>query len=88
MTSKENKKDTQTPKRKNFVVGGYKGEVRKSRAVWNKVLSFPKTNQADTYVVKKVCAQIPPNQDALAAVARGERPDSDMKNQILYIKIL
>lgn len=73
---------------KNFFVGSQKGEIHKSKAVWSKILSVQPGNQVDTHIVRQICANIPPNQDALVAAARGEHASSYLKNQILYIKDL
>ncbi len=89
MVGRVNKKSNSTPKEKNFFVGAFKGEVRKVRSIYSKCLRAVPGNQTDRKMVsQQICGPIPPNQDALAAVARGERPDSDLKNQILYIKVV
>lgn len=73
---------------KNFFVGAFKGEVRKSRAVWNTILQHRPGNQVDTYIVRIVCSNIPPDQDARVAAANGEHSSNYMKNQILYIRVI
>jgi len=88
MIGKVNKKSIYTPKEKNFFVGAFKGEVQKVKAIYSKCLRTREGNQTDRKMIQEVCGPIPPNQDALAAVARGERPDSDLKNQILYIRVI
>lgn len=88
MIGKINIKSIYKPKEKNFFVGAFKGEVRKVRAIYNRALRINEGNQTDRKMIQEVCGPIPPNQDALAAVARGERPDSNLRNQILYIKII
>ena len=73
---------------RNFFVGSHKGEIRKSRAIWSKILRVTPGNQVDTYIVRAVCAPIPSDQEARVAAVRGEHPSSYMKNQILYVKII
>lgn len=73
---------------KNFFVGSHKGEIRKSRAIWSKILRVQPGNQVDTYLVRIVCANIPPDQDARVAAANGEHSSAYLKNQILYIKVI
>jgi len=86
MKSKINKNSTRIPKEFNFFVGDFKGEVRRARAVWSKCLKLADGNQVDSKMVKQICAPIPKNQDALVAIAKGERPEADLSTHILYIK--
>jgi hypothetical protein len=88
MVGRVNKKSIYTPKEKNFFVGAFKGEVRKVRAIYSKALRVSEGNQTDHKMILQVCGPIPYNQDALAAVARGERPDSDLKNQVLHVRVI
>lgn len=88
MVGKINIKSIYKPKEKNFFVGAFKGEVNKVKAIYSKALNAREGNQTDRKMIQEICGPIPPNQDALVAVARGERPDSNLQNQILVIRII
>jgi len=90
MYSKINKKSKRVPKDMNFYVGRVKGECRKVRALWNRVTLKPdsSTNQMHTDIIRKVCSPIPINQAAIAAEARGEKPERSHFNSIYMVKIL
>lgn len=88
MVGKINIKSIYKPKEKNFFVGAFKGEVRKVKAIYSKALNTHEGNQIDRKMIQEICGPIPHNQDALVAISRGERPDSDLRNQILYVKIV
>lgn len=75
MKTKKNHKHWRLTKRTkyNFFVGDVKGELKKLRGFYNRVIrnnSIPEN--IDIHVSRQICCPIPPNQEQLAAKARGE----------------
>jgi len=90
MYSKLNTKQGKRFAKRDFFVGHVKGEVKKVRALWNRANRRNRLNseQVDTTTLRKICCQIPFNQDILAAEARGEQPEYKHFNSVYMVKIL
>ena len=90
MYTKLNTKTRVKPTPSNFYVGQVKGEVKKVRALWNRTSRRNKINseQVDTTVLRKICSQIPFNQDKIAALARGEEPERSYLNSVYMVRVL
>jgi hypothetical protein len=73
----------------NFFFGEKKGELKKVKAVWNKIsnLRSIQNDQVHTTVVRRVCAPIPFNQAQLVAEINGEKLESTFSS-IYNVRIL
>jgi len=83
-------KDNKATGNKDFVVGQVKKEVKKVRAFANRTMRMPDqySNQSNSITTRRICAPIPPNQDALAAEARGEKEEKTYFDSILMVRVI
>ena len=81
-------------KKNQFIsVGGFKGEVKKVRALFNRTIRRPdytsqQVNQHKFPVHRDICCPIPLDQERQAMIARGEKMDTYFSNPILYVKVI
>lgn len=87
MYSKTHKKN----KNSFWHVGNVPNESKKLKALWNRVTNLTSRlnpNNISSITAKIICAPIPPDQDAIAARARGEKLDNYYFNPVLTVKVI